>query len=59
MRRTIREVLMEFQSVRIPTEYIFDVFPLLSPRQFSIASSAKVSNFISVSSISTDRLSSI
>ncbi|EED81903.1 predicted protein [Postia placenta Mad-698-R] len=40
-RRTIREVLEEFRSARIPREYIFDVFPTLRPRQFSIASSMK------------------
>ncbi|OCH90075.1 riboflavin synthase domain-like protein [Obba rivulosa] len=40
-RRTIREVLEEFRSARIPREYIFDIFPPLRPRQFSIASSSK------------------
>lgn len=41
-RRTIREVLEEFRSVVIPREYVFDLFPPLRPRQFSIASSIKV-----------------
>ncbi|KAF7375130.1 NADPH-dependent diflavin oxidoreductase 1 [Mycena sanguinolenta] len=41
VRRTIREVLSEFRHVKIPMEYIFDVFPPLRPRQFSIASSVK------------------
>ncbi|KAF8588109.1 riboflavin synthase domain-like protein [Ramaria rubella] len=41
VRRTIREVLSEFRSARVPKEYIFDLFPPLRPRQFSIASSAK------------------
>ncbi|KAJ7678562.1 hypothetical protein B0H17DRAFT_1161341 [Mycena rosella] len=41
VRRTIREVLSEFRHVKIPMEYIFDVFPPLRPRQFSIASSIK------------------
>ncbi|KAF8207221.1 hypothetical protein K438DRAFT_1815910 [Mycena galopus ATCC 62051] len=41
VRRTIREVLAEFRHVKIPLEYIFDVFPPLRPRQFSIASSVK------------------
>ncbi|KAF9265084.1 riboflavin synthase domain-like protein [Marasmius fiardii PR-910] len=41
VRRTIREVLTEFRGVRIPMEYVFDVFPPLRPRQFSIASSVK------------------
>ncbi|KZT05029.1 riboflavin synthase domain-like protein [Laetiporus sulphureus 93-53] len=40
-RRTIREVLEEFRSARIPRDYIFDLFPPLRPRQFSIASSVK------------------
>jgi len=42
VRRTIKEVLEEFRSVRIPLDYIFDVFPPLRPREFSIASSVKV-----------------
>lgn len=41
-RRMIREVLEEFRSARIPREYVFNVFPPLRPRQFSIASSCKV-----------------
>ncbi|KAJ7454826.1 riboflavin synthase domain-like protein [Mycena latifolia] len=41
VRRTIREVLSEFRHVKIPMAYIFDVFPPLRPRQFSIASSVK------------------
>jgi len=45
VRRTIKEVLEEFRSVRIPLDYIFDVFPPLRPREFSIASSAKVYAF--------------
>ncbi|KAI0798150.1 riboflavin synthase domain-like protein [Abortiporus biennis] len=39
VRRTIREVLEEFRSARVPKEYIFDLFPPLRPREFSIASS--------------------
>ncbi|KAF9528816.1 hypothetical protein CPB83DRAFT_766075 [Crepidotus variabilis] len=39
VRRTIQEVLQEFRSVKIPMDYIFDVFPPLRPREFSIASS--------------------
>ncbi len=42
-RRTILEVLAEFQGLQIPLNYIFDVFPIMRPRQFSIASSSKVS----------------
>ncbi|KAF8532599.1 riboflavin synthase domain-like protein [Gautieria morchelliformis] len=41
VRRTIREVISEFRSLRVPKEYIFDLFPPLRPRQFSIASSEK------------------
>ncbi|KAH6904457.1 hypothetical protein BKA70DRAFT_1296764 [Coprinopsis sp. MPI-PUGE-AT-0042] len=39
VRRTMYEVLTEFRNVRIPQDYIFDVFPPLRPRHFSIASS--------------------
>lgn len=48
VRRTIQEVLSEFRNVRIPMDYIFDVFPPLRPRQFSIASSPKVSSLDSI-----------
>lgn len=40
-RRTIKEVLDEFKSVRIPMEYIADVMPWIKPREFSIASSPR------------------
>ncbi|KDQ16442.1 hypothetical protein BOTBODRAFT_107008 [Botryobasidium botryosum FD-172 SS1] len=40
-RRTILEVILEFRSVDIPLDYVVDVFPLIRPRQFSIASSIK------------------
>ncbi|KAK7439064.1 NAPDH-dependent diflavin reductase [Stygiomarasmius scandens] len=40
-KRTICEVLSDFRNVKIPKDYIFDVFPFLRPRQFSIASSVK------------------
>ncbi|TRM58748.1 riboflavin synthase domain-like protein [Schizophyllum amplum] len=39
VRRTIAEVLADFRNVRIPPEYVFDVFPPMRPREFSIASS--------------------
>ncbi|EGO02944.1 hypothetical protein SERLA73DRAFT_102999 [Serpula lacrymans var. lacrymans S7.3] len=39
VKRTIYEVLSEFRSVVIPRDYIFDLFPPMRPRQFSIASS--------------------
>lgn len=37
-RRTIKEMLDEFKSVRIPLEHVADVFPWIKPREFSIAS---------------------
>ena len=42
VRRTIREVLEEFRSAKIPRECLFDLFPPLRPREFSIASSVLV-----------------
>ncbi|TFK37556.1 hypothetical protein BDQ12DRAFT_652582 [Crucibulum laeve] len=42
VRRTIREVLVEFRHVKIPKDYIFDVFPPMRARHFSIASSVKI-----------------
>jgi sulfite reductase alpha subunit-like flavoprotein len=41
VRRSIKEILDDFHSVKIPIEYVFDVFPPLRPREFSIASSVK------------------
>lgn len=42
-RRTILEVLVDFwSSLKIPLEYVLDVFPAMKPRRFSIASSLKV-----------------
>jgi sulfite reductase alpha subunit-like flavoprotein len=40
VRRTILEVLSEFRSVRLPRECIFELFPPLRPREFSIASAS-------------------
>lgn len=40
VRRTILEVLSEFRSVRVPRGHIFELFPPLRPREFSIASSS-------------------
>lgn len=42
--RTILEVLSEFRDTarRIPKEYVFDIFPPLRGREFSIASSVLV-----------------
>ena len=42
VRRTILEVLSEFRHVQVPKDYVFDMFPPLRPREFSIASSSKV-----------------
>ena len=42
-RRTIVEVVADFwSSLKIPVEYVLDVFPMMKPRRFSIASSLKV-----------------
>ena len=46
-RRTILEVLLDFRHTRVPKEYIFDLFPLMRPREFSIASSIKVRSALS------------
>lgn len=43
-RRSILEVLQEFDSVRIPWEEAINVFPALRPRQFSIASGGALRN---------------
>ncbi|TIB93602.1 riboflavin synthase domain-like protein [Wallemia mellicola] len=37
VRRTAAEVLADFKSVRVPVEYILDVFSVMRPRKFSIA----------------------
>lgn len=37
-RRSILETITEFDSLKIPIEYLLDVFPVLRPRLFSIAS---------------------
>lgn len=37
-RRSILEVLQEFDSVRIPWQWVFEIFPPMRPRLFSIAS---------------------
>jgi len=47
VKRTIREVLDDFRHVRIPRDYIFDVFPPIRPREFSIASSIQASTIVS------------
>ncbi|KAI1310816.1 NADPH-dependent diflavin oxidoreductase 1 [Mortierella claussenii] len=43
MRRTIFEVLKDFKDARVPLDYILDVFPVIMPRSFSIASAPLVS----------------
>ncbi len=40
-RRHCLEVLYDFHHVKVPLEYLFDLFPAIKPRAFSIASSAK------------------
>jgi sulfite reductase alpha subunit-like flavoprotein len=41
-RRTVAEVLFDFQSANIKLDYILDLFPIMQPRSFSIASDPKV-----------------
>ena len=43
MKRTIFEVLADFKDVKIPLDYMLDVFPIIMPRSFSIASAPLVS----------------
>lgn len=45
VRRTSLEVLMDFPlaTANIPVSYLFDLFPVMQPRAFSIASSTVVS----------------
>jgi sulfite reductase alpha subunit-like flavoprotein len=38
VKRTIFEVLTDFRDVKIPLDYMLDVFPIIMPRSFSIAS---------------------
>jgi len=37
-RRSILETIQEFFSVKIPIEYLLDLFPIIMPRSFSISS---------------------
>lgn len=39
-RRSVIETILEFESLKIPFDYILDLFPLIWPRAFSIASPA-------------------
>ncbi|KAG0056310.1 NADPH-dependent diflavin oxidoreductase 1 [Gryganskiella cystojenkinii] len=43
MKRTIYEVLQDFKDVRVPLDYMMDLFPVIMPRSFSIASAPLVS----------------
>ncbi|KLJ10534.1 NADPH reductase tah18 [Blastomyces silverae] len=43
-RRSILEVLYEFESVKIPWQHVCAVFPVLRGRQFSLASGGKLKN---------------
>ncbi|KAI8071469.1 hypothetical protein BC940DRAFT_294536 [Gongronella butleri] len=40
-RRTIAEILFDFKPLSLPMDYILDLFPVMQPRSFSIASSLK------------------
>ncbi|KAG6216043.1 NAPDH-dependent diflavin reductase [Claviceps purpurea] len=55
-RRTIIEVLEEFDSVRVPAHRILDVFPLIRGRDFSIANYNPLSAASSASSPSPTRI---
>ncbi|KAI1857719.1 hypothetical protein JX265_011134 [Neoarthrinium moseri] len=39
-RRSILEILQEFSTVRIPYQYVASIFPIIRPREYSVASSA-------------------
>ena len=41
-KRSFLEILVDFPSVDIPLEYLFDFLPPIQPRQFSISSSQLV-----------------
>lgn len=57
-RRSILEVLHEFDSVRIPFEHVFAVFPLMRSRQFSVASGGVLKEAINEPSSSPSSLQS-
>ncbi|KAG2186396.1 hypothetical protein INT43_002834 [Umbelopsis isabellina] len=40
-RRTVAEILFDFQSAKVKLDYILDLFPMMQPRSFSIASDPK------------------
>ncbi|KAL9618310.1 MAG: hypothetical protein Q9160_006960 [Pyrenula sp. 1 TL-2023] len=44
-RRSILEILAEFDSVKIPWQEAINVFPIIRPRQFSIASGGSLKQF--------------
>lgn len=48
-RRSILEVVIEFDSLKIPIEYILDLLPPLRPRQFSISSGPQNPSVIEIS----------
>ena len=54
-RRTLLEVLYDFHksAAQVPVEYMFDLIPAIKPRAFSIASSSKVTQFLTLVQIST------
>lgn len=43
MKRTLFEVLQDFKDVKVPLNYMLDLFPIIMPRSFSIASAPLVS----------------
>lgn len=43
-RRSILEVLQEFHTVRIPWQEAINIFPIMRPRQFSVASGGALKN---------------
>ena len=38
-KRTAFEILKDFHSIRIPVDYLIDIFPQIRPKSFSIANS--------------------
>lgn len=39
-RRTALEILLDFQPLCVPVSYLYDLFPVMKEREFSIASSS-------------------
>lgn len=47
-RRTLFEILQDFQPLRLPPAYLFDFFPIMRPREFSISSGPTFSKRLSI-----------